>query len=201
MPASRFQPGDTRADLRLKIEQLLQRREAASNEAWVELGPDARTLLVEMLNDETVRSQETLLHRVISALGQLGVKRGIAPLSTILTDASQRNVTRAYAANALGRISDVAAIDALTAAVNVKDNMIRRQVAIALGRIDRDAVVPHLLELREDESIAVAEVAADAIERWEKKLGRPLRKKQEGSRAKATRKLKSARKKLPGEER
>jgi HEAT repeat protein len=154
-----------------------------------------------MLNEETVRAQEALLHRVISALGQLSVRRGIAPLGTILQDASQRNVTRAYAANALGRIGDVAAIGALIEAVNVKDDMIRRQVAMTLGRIDRDAVVPHLLELREDESIAVAEVAAAAIEQWEKKLGQPLRKNRKVARTKATGKVKPAKKKLPGEER
>jgi hypothetical protein len=66
---------------------------------------------------------------------------------------------------------------------------------------DRDAVVPHLLELREDESIAVAEVAAAAIEQWEKKLGQPLRKNRKVARTKATGKVKPAKKKLPGEER
>jgi HEAT repeat protein len=201
VPSDRFQLSDTRADLRLRIERLLQRKEAASEDAWADLGPDVRALLVEMLDDEAVRSREAVLHRLISVVGQLSVKRGIAPLSAILADGSARNVTRAYAANALGRIGESAAIEALVAAANVKDDMIRRQVAIALGRIDRDAVVPHLLELREDKSIAVAEVAAEAVGRWEEKLGRRLRAKRKVVPTKSAGKTRSAKKKLPAEER
>lgn len=200
MPADRFQLSDTRADLRLRIERLLQRKEAAPEDAWADLGPDARSLLVEMLDDEAVRSHEAILHRVIGVVGQLSVKRGMAPLSAILTDVSARPVTRAYAANALGRIGEAAAIDALVTSVKVKDDMIRRQVAIALGRINREAVVPHLLRLREDKSIAVAEVAAEAVGRWEEKWGQPLGAKRRA--AKSGGRTKSAkRKKSPAEER
>ena len=103
-----------------------------------ELGSDARTLLVEMLDDETVRSSETSLHRVIGVIGRSGITRGIGPLSAILTNPSATHVTRASAANALGRIGEPAAIDALASVVNVKDDMVRRQVAMALGRIDRE---------------------------------------------------------------
>lgn len=202
MPADRFQFSDTRADLRLRIERLLQRKEAASEDAWAELGPDARTLLVEMLDDEAVRSVETTLQRLISVVGQLSLKRGIAPLGAILADRSAKNVTRAFAANALGRIGEGAAIEALAASVNMKDDMIRRQVAIALGRIDRDAVVPHLLKLREDESIAVAEAAAEAVGRWEEKLGQRLTAQRKGAPTKSRGKTKAAkRKKWPAEER
>jgi HEAT repeat protein len=200
-PSERFQLGDTRADLRLRIEQLLQRKEAVPDEAWAELGPDARALLVEMLDDEAVRSREAVLHRLITVVGQLSVKRGIAPLSAILADGSARNVTRAYAANALGRIGEIATIDALVAATNVKDDMIRRQVAIALGRVDREAVVPHLLALREDRSIAVAEVAAEAVGRWEGKLGRQLGARRKLAPKKSAAKTKSAKKNPPAEER
>jgi HEAT repeat protein len=200
VPSDHFQLSDTRADLRLQIEWLLQRKEAASEDAWAELGPDARALLVEMLDDEAVRSREAILHRVISVVGQLSVKRGIAPLSTILADESARNVTRAHAANALGRIGETAAIDALVMAANVKDDMIRRQVAIALGRIDRDAVVPHLLKLREDESIAVSEVAAEAVGRWEEKLGRRLGAKRKVAPTKSVGKTRSTKKMLPSKD-
>lgn len=152
-----------------------------------------------MLDDEAVRSHEAIFHRVIGVVGQLSVKRGIASLSAILADASARSVTRAYAANALGRIGEAAAIEALVTSVNVKDDMIRRQVAIALGRIDREAVVPHLLRLREDRSVAVAEVAVEAVGRWEKKWG--LRLEAKRSAAKSGGRTKSAKKKSPAEER
>jgi HEAT repeat protein len=153
-----------------------------------------------MLDDEVVRSHEPILHRVIGVVGQLSVKRGIAPLSAILADFSARPVTRAYAANALGRIGEAAGIDALVAAANVKNDMIRRQVAIALGRIDLDAVVPHLLALREDKSVAVAEVAAEAVGRWEGKLGRRLGAKRKVAPTKSGKKPKSSKKKLPAQE-
>jgi hypothetical protein len=197
MPTDRFQFSDTRGDLRLRIERLLQRKEATPEDAWAGLGSDARSALVEMLDDQVVRSavNEAILHRVIAVIGQLAVKRGIAPLGAILADASAKPVTRAYAANALGRIGEAAAIDALVRSANVDNGMIRRQVAIALGRIDREAVVPHLLRLREDKSIAVAEVAAKAVERWEAKwmqrLGAKRSWTKSGARTKAAKRKKS----------
>jgi hypothetical protein len=201
VPPDRFKLGDTQADLRLRIEQLLQRKEAAPVEAWAELGPDARALLVEMLDDEAVRSREAILQRLIAVVGQLSIRRGIAPLSAILADRSVSSVTQAYAVSALGRIGEPAAIAALAASADVKDDMIRRQVAIALGRIDRDTVVPHLMRLREDESIAVAEVAAEALGHWEEKLGRPLGAKRKAAPARSGKQTKSPKKKMPAAER
>jgi hypothetical protein len=84
-------------------------------------------------------------------VGRLSIKRGIAPLSTILSDTSEA-VTRAYAANALGRIREGAAIEALVTSAKV-----RRYDPEAGGHrsrpVDRETVVPHLLMLREDKSL------------------------------------------------
>ncbi len=165
MPRASFRLGDTRADLRLQVEQLLLRKEAAPDDAWKALGPEARTLLVDLLDDPVVRVQEAILHRVIAVIGQLEINRGIAPLGALLSDGSELAITRAYAANALGRIGEAAAIEPLAASVMADDTMVRRQVAIALGRIDRDAVLPHLLKLSKDKSIAVSEVAASSMQR------------------------------------
>lgn len=41
--------------------------------------------------------------------------------------------------------------------------MIRRQVAIALGRVAHESAASHLLRLSKDPSIAVAEVAIRAV--------------------------------------
>jgi hypothetical protein len=201
VPSDRFQLSDTRADLRLRIERLLQRKEAVPEDAWPDLGPDARSLLVEMLDDQVVRSHEAMFHRVIGVVGHLKVKRAIAPLSAILADVSATPVTRAYAANALGRIGEAAAIDALVTSVKVKDDMIRRQVAIALGRIDRNAVIPHLMRLGEDKSIAVAEVAAEAVGRWEEKWGQLTGAKRSAAKSGARPKSPKKKKKSPAEER
>jgi hypothetical protein len=201
MPMDRFQPGDTPADLRLRVERLLRRKEVASVDAWAELGPETRTLLVDLLDDEAVRSRDTTLHRVIEVIGRLGIHRGIGPLTAILTDSSESNVTRAAAANALGRIGDPAALDALISVVSVKDDMVRRQVAMALGRIERESVMPHLVELSRDKSPAVAEVAEAAINRRETRVGRVLGGGRKPT-AKATRTRPGARRKrIPAPER
>jgi HEAT repeat protein len=52
--------------------------------------------------------------------------------------------------------------------------MVRRQVAMALSRIDDESVLPHLLRLRTDPSVAVSEVADGALRRWEERLGTQL---------------------------
>jgi HEAT repeat protein len=165
---------DSRADLRLQVENLLLRREAAAPETWARLGEDVQDLLVEMLQDPSLRSQPALRHRVIATVGDLGVRRSVMSLSGILQDRSEDAVTRAHAANSLGRIGDPSAVKALAMTVSVRDDMVRRQVAMALGRIDDDTVVSHLLKLSADASVAVAEMANDALRTWEDRLGTRL---------------------------
>lgn len=169
-------PGGSPAELRLRIERLLQRRESASPEAWAELGEDARALLMELLQDWSIKANTAVHHRLIATLGNLQVKRSVAALGTILQDGEETDLTRAFAANALGRIGERAAVEALerslqpTGTRRPANEMVRRQTAMALGRIDDDAVVPSLLQLREDPSPAVSDVAQAAVERWEQRL-------------------------------
>ena len=165
VPRSRFVLADTPADLRMRVERLLQHREAATVEEWDELGPDARTMLVDLLDDPTVHADPELLRRVVAVAGLLGLRRAIAPLGTLLNDAGEAAITRAQAANALGRIGEAVALDALVSAGNDTDDVVRRQVAIALGRLDREVGTPHLLSLQHDKSVAVAEAAAEALRR------------------------------------
>jgi HEAT repeat protein len=176
MPTTDYEPGgdDSPAALRIRVENLLLRREGTSVESWAELGEPAQALLVEMLHDWSVRSQDTLFHRVIAVLGDLQVASSVPALGGLLQDDREAPVTRAYAAGSLGRIGDRAAVDALLPALPVEDDMVRRQVAMALGRIDDDAVLPHLLQLRADPSLPVSEVADSAVRRWEERLGSRL---------------------------
>ena len=200
VPGSRFslRGSDSRADLRLRIEQLLLTRDTGSDEAWGKLGDEGQSLMVELLDDEAIRSQDAIFHRLIAALGRLAVKRSVAPLSAILLDETSTNLTRAYAANALGRTGEVTAIDALVSALRVKDDMVRRQIALAFGRIDRETVIPHLMKLQRDKSIAVSEVASAALRRWEQKLGERLEVR---DLPKATKKARSGKKVTPLPER
>lgn len=168
--------GSSKAELRLRIERLLQRREAASPDAWAELGEDARALLVDMLQDWSLKANAALRHRLIATLGVLQVKRSVAVLGTILQDSRETDLTRSFAANALGRIGERAAADALERSLQPTgtrpsaSEMVRRQTAMALGRIDDDAVITSLLQLRKDPSPAVSDVAQAAVERWEQRL-------------------------------
>jgi HEAT repeat protein len=162
VPQTRFRLGQTKADLRLQVEQLLLRKEAAPVETWRALGEDARTLLVELLDDPVLQAQQGVYHRLIAVLGQMAVKRAVTPLSGVLANPEQLAITRTYAANALGRIGEPGAVPALAEAAHAKDSMIRRQVAIALGRVAHESAAAHLLRLSKDPSIAVAEVAVRA---------------------------------------
>jgi len=172
----KFQSGLSRADLRLQIEAMLLRRDS-SVASWNQLGDDARALLADLLDDQAIRSRKAIFHRLIGVNAQLMIRSSVAPLAGILTDESESSLTKAYAANALGRIGEPAALAALAASVNTNDEMVRRQVAIALGRIDREEAIPDLIRLQDDKSPEVAEVASQALAGWEKKLNRKLVKR------------------------
>jgi HEAT repeat protein len=180
VPTRRFEPAarESRAELRIRIEELLRRKESPPATAWADLGNDAKDLLVDLLDDEAIRSHDAIRHRVIAVLGELGVQRSVPRLISILADNGERPVTKAFAVSSLGRIGGAAATDALAPLVGAQDDMLRRQVGIALGRIDRPEVIPHLLALHSDESNAVSEVAAEALRTWEERLGKRLAPRQ-----------------------
>ncbi len=184
----RLSPRESKADLRLRIEQLLMRRCSLGADDWAALGDPGRAILVELIDDPAIRSHETVFHRLIAVIGELAVKGSVAPLAALLNAGSETNLTKAYAATALGHIGESSAIDALASALTAKDDMVRRQVAKALGRLDSVAVIPHLRRLQSDKSIAVSEVAAEALGRWEKKLGQHIGATKKPAKPKALRK-------------
>lgn len=159
------------AELRLRIEQLLQRREAADTEAWLALGPEAAPLLLRLVDDAAIGRNVALRDRVIATLGQLAVRAAIPRLGQVLLDRAERGATRALAANAIGRIGDPTAIPYLVQAGRHADDVVRRQVAIALGRLPHPDAVPHLQALAADPSPAVSEAAGDALRQSQERLG------------------------------
>lgn len=198
VPGKRFEAASrgSRAELRMRVEELLRRKESPPEKVWADLGDDARDLLVQLLDDEAIRSHDALRHRVIAVLGELGVQRSVPSLTRIVADKGERAVTKAFAVGSLGRIGGATATDALAPLVAVQDDMLRRQVAIALGRIDRPETIPHLLALHGDDSAAVSEVAAEALHTWEDRLGKPLAPRRKARSAKQLKK-----KTLPAPER
>src|SRR5215510_2174626 len=61
------------AELRLRVEELLQRRESPGAEAWEALGPAAPALLLQLVDDVAIGRNRALRDRVLATLGQLGV--------------------------------------------------------------------------------------------------------------------------------
>jgi HEAT repeat protein len=177
VPTRRFSAGGTEslADLRLRVEQLLQRREPPGPEAWEALGPGVVPLLVRLVDEVVIGRREALRDRVLATLGQLGVVAAIPRLGQILLDRREPLATRALAANAMGRIGDESATALLAQAAKDKDETLRRQVALALGRIGHPDVVPHLQVLSTDRSPIVVEAAQASLRQTEERLGVPGR--------------------------
>lgn len=182
--------GTTLAHLRLKVEGLLLRRETAAPEAWAALGPEVRELLPRMLDDLAVQRHEAVRQKLMATLGQLEITAAIPRLGGILSDPDEAPATRAFAANALGRIRDPQVVPVLGGAVRDKDDMVRRQVARALGAVQHADAAVHLLALKDDASAEVARTAADELARYEAATGMKL-----GGRRRSSRR--TARKRTP----
>jgi len=187
IPLGNFRPGQSgsAAELRLRVESLLRRKEAPNVEAWKELGDSARTMLLQLIDDMAITNNQGLRQRVIATLGQLGVKRAIPRLGEILLSSSEDAIVRAAAANALGRIPDTQVNSFLGRAVSDRDSVVRRQIALALGRVGGPNIIGHLHALANDSSPAVASVAVEQLRAYERELGTKLNIKKKVSRARA----------------
>lgn len=163
--------GSSRAELRVWAERLLLRREAADPEAWAALGPEVRQLLPRLLDDMAIRRNEAVLQKLMATLGQLGISDAIPRLGEMLSDRHESATTRAYAANALGRLANPQVVAWLARAVGDKDDMVRRQVARALGAIDQPDAVAHLMLMKNDASPEVARTAAEGLVGYEQRSG------------------------------
>jgi hypothetical protein len=173
------------AELRLRVESFLRRKEAPNVEVWEELGDNARTMLLQLIDDVAITNNQGLRQRVIATLGQLGMKRAIPRLGEILLSPSEDPIVRAAAANALGRIPDTEVNSFLGRAVSDRDAVVRRQIALALGRVSGPRIIGHLKALANDSSPAVASVAIEQLRAYERELGTKLNIKGKVSRARA----------------
>jgi HEAT repeat protein len=173
VPTREFRGDDSAslADLRLRVETLLRRREPPEADAWTSLGPAAITLLLRMIDESAFAGDEAARDRVLATLGQLRVSAAVSRLGQILLDRRERMATRALAANALGRIGDGAAIRDLAQAAKDRDDTIRRQVALAFGRIGTIDAIPHLQALSHDPAGIVVDGAQTALQQCEQQLG------------------------------
>jgi HEAT repeat protein len=171
-------PPDSPAVLRLRVEELLRRREPPSADAWRMLGPRSADMLVRLLDDPVVAADEALRQRVIATVAQLGLGDAVARLQQALLDRAETALTRTYAANALGRIDPDAAVAVLTEASTDESPMVRRQVARALGAARDPAAVAPLERLLDDPVAPVADIAAERL----RALGRDVRPPEPGDR-------------------
>jgi len=153
----------TRSSLRLRIEALLEKREAIAPREWNALGPNVTEQLQIMLSDGALRP--ALRQRVIIALGQIAGDAAVSKLGDILTNQRESPIDRAYAATALGNVHNEQAVATLGRGVADQDAMVRRQVAYALSRSGTPQAVPFLRTLAGDKLPSVAEYAVRALDK------------------------------------
>ncbi len=163
-------PKRSRAELRIRVEQMLARREPPPTEDWETLGDEALVLLTELLDDAAIKRHDAMRHRVIATIGQIGVRSALPSLGAILTDAREDALTRTYCASALGRSGHPEAVRLLGRAVGDKDEMVRRQVVLALARSGSPEAIPYLTTLVDDPTKHVASVASKKLRDLAKEL-------------------------------
>ena len=168
MPKGNIQPllkgnrAGSKAILRLRVEELLHRREAPTVEAWKELGDAAMVMLQKLVSDRTLK--EVVRQRVMATLGQLGIKQSISQLGEIALNASESAISRTYAVSALAHMDDEQVIPLLGKVIADKNEMVRLQVARALSRIKKVEVIPYLLSLRDDSVPEIANLATKELD-------------------------------------
>lgn len=112
--------------------------------------------LIKLLEDENFRVQQ----KTCWALGKMG-DEAVLPLLAILNNRGAK--IRAEAANALGDLRDIRAVEPLTAALREHNPRLRAGAAEALGNIgDRSAVRP-LIEALNDRESGIRKEAAEAL--------------------------------------
>ena len=131
---------DTRA---AAIDALVQHREAAVD------------ALVEMLGTE----DRELRAGAIGALGQLGTRRGTAPLLALLDEYAEETDTVIATCGALARIGDAAAFERLLMIVGHPDPAVRQAAIGALNSIGHREMPPRVTTLLSDENPLVRESA------------------------------------------
>ncbi len=155
----------------LKSRDPFVRRQSA--EALGEIGdPRAVEPLMDLLSDP-----DSLIRRhAVKALGNIKDLRAVDLIAGILTNAGEQWYVRSTAAEALGRIQDPNALEALITVLMDPHWNVRSQSATALGSLgDRQAVEP-LVSALKDQDAAVRGSAAEALGKIrDKRAIEPLR--------------------------
>ena len=94
-------------------------------------------------------------------IGQLGDKRGVTPLVSVLTTDESKDVRKA-AMHSLGLLGDARAVRPLLAVLKSKDADLRDAASQALGKLGQPAVAPLMTALRESDKDVKA-AAAEAL--------------------------------------
>ena len=143
------------------IEALKDKNEYVRGKVAKALGGigDKRALepLIECLKDKN----SYVRGRSAKALGGIGDKRAIEPLIECLKDKSL--YVQEKAARALGQLKDKRAIEPLIEVFKVDDWVTRCQVSIALAHIGKEAVLP-LIEALKNENMGVRAFAASTLD-------------------------------------
>jgi HEAT repeat protein len=114
---------------------------------------DARAVdaLIKALADP----DEAVEWNAIASLGEVKDARAIFPLTKVLNNLDEQVRSRTEAADALAKIGDAAAVNALIEAAMAEDNSVKRHAAKALDSMDHPAATQFLTESLSQGRIAV----------------------------------------------
>ena len=131
-----------------------------------QLGRREDPTAVPFLASRLGRERRPFVRKEIAyALGAVGDASAASPLATRLERERDREV-RAAIAHALGELASPLSVAPLVRLVGDKDDFVRRQAVVALGRIGAGAPVDLLVDrLERDESADVRRHAAEALGR------------------------------------
>jgi HEAT repeat protein len=127
---------------------------AAASETLVALGELAIPALIACLSDTDV----SVRLNAIGALGQLGDKRAVEPIASMLQDAVP--AVRRSAAEVLGRWREGQALERLILALRDPDDSVRLSAVRALGRIGSKEITRPVIAVLRDHNASVRQEAA-----------------------------------------
>lgn len=140
---------------RLRNVTYSQREDA--EEALIKFGKASVIPLINTLRTADVNTR----HSLVNILGSIGDKRAVEPIIDVLISDSSN---RAAAAAVLGEFGDTRAMTPLIAALQDKDDLVRKHAATALGKLAQTAAVDPLVKTLTDNYSETRKCAAEALD-------------------------------------
>ena len=118
-------------------------------------------ILLDRIDDDDFH--DNLKPEVILALGDLGHKKAIEPLISIIEDTGEEATWRRYACTSLGKIGDVSTLPVIENLLYDDDSILRSYAVGALRYFESDDIIPMLNESLKDSFWRVRVSAAQGL--------------------------------------